>query len=583
MMIIGKKDFFSYKYERYGFAGLGCTDSSGAPKSFKSLSDSPTNCTLAFDSNTVGQFNTHLEDYGGCAHGYVYFKPWYFDWYSLRLKDHPLKTTTHPQYGFKDVPVQDRAEACRMDAEEKDECAGANYYTLRTTGHSVKCQCGVGVQAQPLDAPHTMTCLLKSKPVADITAPGALKKAVPHVPGYNGDITMKKPGIKSTFKMSTNFTGCSKGWWHITGDQGWSRRLYSPDGSKGLLLNTGSYVPTYKKKGGWSVLPSECAKYAKALKDFPRDARWPNPKGCKGALGVMMNGVGTLHSGQPQDRCKCFWPEDWNKLDMAEVSTYAYPNYGETLHDNGNRDMWVCALDDDDPTGGDDVYPIPDSSGVVSPDGPKPKPTCTPIPALTLASASSSNLGGQGPDLDSAEGIRFSKVGKVKDVDIDLKLTSAGPYTPFKAGVNGLTGSLGTVNVQAGTKVDVGFSLVESGTDTPVAVDGLSLMFLDVDEGKRGRQRSTVTACDAVVELDDSTELTTSQSGSCTSVSSSKKGSSKDNPTSPENLTNVQKAKVVTFKYGTGAQFQAALSVAESPKSPTGRNFMFSVGILCDE
>jgi len=297
----------------------------------------------------------------------------------------------------------------------------------------------------------------------------------------------------------------------------------------------------------------------------------------------MMNGVDTNPAGVAQGRCKCFWEEDWNKIDMAATAAVAYPNYGPTASDSGNRDVWVCALDDEDPTGGDDVYPIPDASGIVSPDGPTPKPACAPIPALTLASVSSSNLGGQGPDLESAEGIRFSNVGKVKDADIDLKLTAAGPYTPFNSGANGLAGSLGQVNVQAGTKVDVTFSLVESGTDTPVAVDGLTLKFLDVDEGKRGRQRSTVTACDAAVELDDSTELTTSQAGTCTSVSSSKKGSKKDNPTSVDNLTDAQKAKVVTFTFGAGARFQASLSISESPKSPTGRGFNFAVGILCDE
>jgi len=462
-----------------------------------------------------------------------------------------------------------------MDAEEKDECQGGNFYSISTMGELIRCTCGVGLQIKPAGSPAYMSCLLKSKPVANISAIGS--------PESSSSMQMKKPGVKSTFKMSTEFTGCSKGWWHITGERNFSRNLYSPNGKLGLLLSTGSYVPSYGHKGGWSARPSECVKYAKALKDQPRTARWPATPGCQGALGVMMNGVATAPDGQVQGRCKCFWEEDWNKLDMAEVSAVAYPNYGFTKHSTGDRDMWVCALDDGDPTGGDDVYPIPDASGVVSDDGPKPKPSCTPIPSLNLATVSTSNLGSQGPD-SAEEGIRFSQVGKIRDVDIDLKLTSAGPYTAFNPSQNGLSGSLGTVNVQAGTKVDVVFAVVESGTDTPVAVDGLSLTFLDVDEGKRGKQRSTVTACNAKVELDASTELTQVSDGSCTSVSSSKKGSAQDNPISADNLTDVQKAKVVKFTYGAGAQFQASLSIAGTPKKKqTGRNFNFAAGILCKE
>lgn len=243
---------------------------------------------------------------------------------------------------------------------------------------------------------------------------------------------------------------------------------------------------------------------------------------------MMMKGIRRLSHSGVQTECSCIWESDWNKIDkQTPVSTFAYPNYGEGLMGDGagmgTPDRWVCLLDDEDPTGGDDIYPIPDSSGVVSPDGPKPPVECVPNPPLSLTSVSNSNLGGLGPD-SGEQNMRFAKLGKVNGVDVDLTVTITNDdYTPFTVGNNGLTGSLGTVNLQANTKAELDFALVESDTGKAVAVDGFSITWLDVDEGKRGKQRSTVTACNAEVSLDAATELTSSVAGSCTSVSSSKK------------------------------------------------------------
>merc|ERR1719389_1054003 len=108
----------------------------------------------------------------------------------------------------------------------------------------------------------------------------------------------------------------------------------------------------------------------------------------------------------------------------------------------------------------------------------------------------------------------------------------------------------------------------------------MSITFLDVDEGKRGRQRATITVCDAAVSLPAETELTVTKDGSCSSVSSSKKGNGKDNPTSTSGLTDVQKKKIVSFNYGSGSTFRAALSLA--PKGKTGRNFKYAFEPVVD-
>jgi len=281
------------------------------------------------------------------------------------------------------------------------------------------------------------------------------------------------------------------------------------------------------------------------------------------------------------------WKKTWEK---TPVSTVGYPNYGPGLVGSGKGmrtpDRWVCLLDDEDPTGGDDYFPIPDKSGVVSRDGPKPPVNCEPNPVLSLTSVSNSNLGDMGPD-SGEQNMRFTKVGKVNGVDVDLTLTVTNDnYSAFDAGNNGLTGSLGTVNLLSNTKAEVDFALVESETNNVVEVDGFSITWLDVDEGKRGRQRSTVTACNVETSLDASTELTSATAGSCTSVSSSKKGTKKDNPSSADNLTDVQKAKTVTMKYGAGSIFRSSLSIggpaAGRSGRKSGRNFNFVIGATID-
>jgi len=162
----------------------------------------------------------------------------------------------------------------------------------------------------------------------------------------------------------------------------------------------------------------------------------------------------------------------------------------------------------------------------------------------------------------------------INGVSVDVKMTSMGPYEPFSPSQNGVAGSLGQVNLKLNTQSTFLFTLLESGTSNPVEVAGMSLTFLDIDEGKRGKGRGTVSACGVQVALTDSTELTSSVDGDCATVSSAKKGTGKDNPTSTTGLTDVQLAKIATFNYGAGSTFKVTLSIA--PKGKTGRNFAFA-------
>lgn len=204
---------------------------------------------------------------------------------------------------------------------------------------------------------------------------------------------------------------------------------------------------------------------------------------------------------------------------------------------------------------------------------------CQQNPKFQLTAPTYSNLGGKGPDAGE-QGILFQRVGVVNGVPVDIKMTSDEQYDPFNSAANGLSGSLGSVNLKLDSSATIEFALLVSGTNNPVSVNGLSLTFLDIDEGKRGKGRATISACDVKVSVPDSTELLVTPNGSCTSLSSTKKGTGKDNPTSVTGLTDVQMNKVATLNYGAGSTFKATLSLAA--KGKTGRNFNFAFNPVVD-
>jgi len=202
-----------------------------------------------------------------------------------------------------------------------------------------------------------------------------------------------------------------------------------------------------------------------------------------------------------------------------------------------------------------------------------PVDPCNENAVLQLKSPSFSNLGGKGPDAGE-KGVLFPSAGMIKGVSVDIKMVAVGLYEPFNAAGNGVSGSLGQVNLKLNTQSTFLFSLVESGTSNPVKVEGMSITFLDIDEGKRGKGRGTVSACGVQASLTTDTELTSNVDGDCATVSSAKKGTGADNPKSTAGLTDLQLAKVASFNYGAGSTFKVTLGLA--PRGKGGRNFAFA-------
>jgi len=181
-----------------------------------------------------------------------------------------------------------------------------------------------------------------------------------------------------------------------------------------------------------------------------------------------------------------------------------------------------------------------------------PADTCSASVKMNMFQMAQNNLGGLGPD-EGAEEIRFSKAAAINGQLVDLVIKqSGGNYLSNNPGKNGKSksGAFGNINLKAKHDVDLEFSFEDSTSGTAVTVEDLSITFYDIDEGKRGKSRSTLTACgaDNVVVTTDS-ELTLDHAAGCYKISSSTHGTAADNPTSASTLSALQASRTATFVF----------------------------------
>lgn len=207
-------------------------------------------------------------------------------------------------------------------------------------------------------------------------------------------------------------------------------------------------------------------------------------------------------------------------------------------------------------------------------------PECTPDAVCTTAvkmntlTVTQNNLGGVGPDA-GAEEIRYSNAAVVKGRAVDLVVTTDSDFKTNKASRNGNAGPFGIVNVKCGTSVTVTMKVVDSENGQPVTLDTVAVTWYDLDEGKKGKGRASVTTCGSTgAIISENTELTVKRQGQCSTSTSSVAGTGKDNPTSPKTLDAVQIARAVTLPFKGVSEWTSTLSLAKGHK---GRNFLFAI------
>jgi len=185
-------------------------------------------------------------------------------------------------------------------------------------------------------------------------------------------------------------------------------------------------------------------------------------------------------------------------------------------------------------------------------------------------------------DAVGAAELRYTNV--ISGVDLVVK-----PTGDFKCinkvtnARNGVVGEFGAITIPVGTETEFRFSFVNSGTDDLAAVDALPFSFHDIDQGKKNKQRESVEVCGSTnAVLTSNTELEKIVSGDCIKVTSTTRGFGSDNPTNPEDMSPMQRARSIAYQTK-GASFTAKLGV--SKKGRQARKFLFSghPSIACAE
>jgi len=203
-----------------------------------------------------------------------------------------------------------------------------------------------------------------------------------------------------------------------------------------------------------------------------------------------------------------------------------------------------------------------------------PQQVCDQSVTMNTLTVSQNNLGGVGPDT-GAEEIRYSNAAVVNGKAVDLVITTDGKFQSSKPSKNGKSGPFGILNVKCGSSVTLTMSVVDSESGAPVILDAVALTWYDLDEGKKGKGRATVSTCGSTgVIVSQNTELVLKREGVCSTATSSVAGTGKDNPKSTQLLNSLQISRSLTVPFKGVSEWTSTLSLARGSK---GRNFMFGL------
>lgn len=185
---------------------------------------------------------------------------------------------------------------------------------------------------------------------------------------------------------------------------------------------------------------------------------------------------------------------------------------------------------------------------------------------------------------DADRQLRFGRALTQNGVAMDLVVSPVGEYECGKRMTNDNFGSknaeIGLLAVAAGTEATFEFRFVKAGTAELVAPQSLMLTFMDIDQGKKNKQRESIKVCGGGAILTDDSELDVVEKDGCTTVMSTTHGTGRDNPSSVEGMSQMHRARSAAFSVQ-GDSFTAKLSVSKKGNNP--RKFMFAghPGVAC--
>jgi len=203
-----------------------------------------------------------------------------------------------------------------------------------------------------------------------------------------------------------------------------------------------------------------------------------------------------------------------------------------------------------------------------------PEEACASSVKMNTMTVTQNNLGGVGPDTGPEE-LRYGNAAEIDGRMVDLVVSANGKFPAHKASKNGVQGAFGVINMKCRHSVELDFQALDAETGEAVNLDMVTISWYDLDEGKKGKGRSSVSVCGATGAIVSSnSELTLDKAGGCDTATSSTPGTGKDNPTDPATLDPVQRARAVSFPLTNTKTITASLSIE---KGSGGRNFMFAI------
>jgi len=140
---------------------------------------------------------------------------------------------------------------------------------------------------------------------------------------------------------------------------------------------------------------------------------------------------------------------------------------------------------------------------------------------------------------------------------------------------------IGILSVTAGTSQAFEFTFVQHSTSNPVTPQSMMISFMDLDQGKKDKQRESVEICGAADTITtDDTEVELTVNGNCVKATSTTHGNGKDNPDVLEEMSQSQRARTVAYKINS-ASFTATLGVSKKGHNPRRFNFAGNPTVAC--
>ena len=213
------------------------------------------------------------------------------------------------------------------------------------------------------------------------------------------------------------------------------------------------------------------------------------------------------------------------------------------------------------------------------------------------ATMTHSNLGGEGPD-DGDEKIRYEGVGDIDGVGLDLEVhevaADAGyEYMAHNSASTMINGNFGQINMKADREATFEFCFLYSSSGEHAVLDEFGFVYHDFDNGINDHERLRASGQAYYLTSDDladadgpvptQLDITTLDDGRV-QFTSTEKGIGKDNAADPDDLTELQKSRMLQLRYTNTACVTLSYSIPmgdadEAAFAPQGygRNFLFEV------